>query len=60
MNKFPNLSYGVYVFSENQKYVANMPGLFAGVLITLLPGLILFIIFQNSIMEKVHLGGLKG
>lgn len=60
MNKYPNLSYGVYVFSENQKYVANMPGLFAGVLITLLPILILFIIFQNSIMERVHLGGLKG
>lgn len=60
MNKYPNLSYGVYVFSESQKYVANMPGLFAGVLITLLPILILFVIFQNSIMERVHLGGLKG
>ena len=60
MNKYPNLAYGVYAFSENQKYVANMPGLFAGVLITLIPVLILFFIFQNTIMEKVHLGGLKG
>lgn len=60
MNAYPNLSYGIYAFSENQKYVANMPGLFAGVLITLLPVLILFLIFQNTIMEKVHLGGLKG
>ena len=60
MNKYPNLAYGVYAFSENQKYVANMPGLFAGVLITLLPVLLLFFIFQNTIMEKVHLGGLKG
>lgn len=60
MNGYPNLSYGIYAFSENQKYVANMPGLFAGVLITLLPVLILFLVFQNTIMEKVHLGGLKG
>ena len=60
MNKYPNLAYGVYAFSENQKYVANMPGLFAGVLITIVPVLILFLLFQNTIMEKVHLGGLKG
>ena len=60
MNKYPNLAYGVYAFSENQKYVANMPGLFAGVILTLLPVLILFFAFQNTIMEKVHLGGLKG
>ena len=60
MNAYPNLSYGIYAFSENQKYVANMPGLFAGVLITLLPVLILFLVFQNTIMEKVYLGGLKG
>lgn len=60
MNQFPNLAYGVYAFSENQKSVANMPGLFAGVIITLIPVLVLFLIFQNTIMEKVHLGGLKG
>ncbi len=60
MNKYPNLAYGVYAFSENQKYTANMPGLFAGVIITLIPVLILFFVFQNTIMEKVHMGGIKG
>ncbi len=60
MNKYPNLAYGVYAFSESQKYTADMPGLFAGVLITLIPVLILFFLFQNTIMEKVHMGGLKG
>lgn len=60
MNEYPNLSYAVYAYSENQKYVANMPGLFAGVIITMLPALILYLCFQNTIMEKVHLGGLKG
>lgn len=60
MTKYPNLSYGVYAYSEISKYNANIPAYFAGVIISLLPVLTLFIVFQNSIMEKVHLGGLKG
>ena len=60
MTKYPNLSYGVYAYSEISKYNANIPAYLAGVIISLLPVLTLFIIFQNSIMEKVHLGGLKG
>ena len=60
MTKYPDLSYGVYAYSEISKYNANIPAYFAGVIISLLPVLTLFIVFQNSIMEKVHLGGLKG
>ena len=60
MTKYPNLSYGVYAYGEISKYNANIPAYFAGVIISLLPVLTLFVIFQNSIMEKVHLGGLKG
>lgn len=60
MDQYPNLAYGIYAYSEISKYKANTPAYFAGVLIALLPALILFAIFQNSIMEKVYLGGLKG
>jgi len=60
MTKYPNLSYGVYAYGEISKYNANIPAYFAGVIISLLPVLTLFVFFQNSIMEKVHLGGLKG
>ncbi len=60
MNAYPNLSYAVYAYEEIGKYTGNVPAYFAGVLISLLPILALFIIFQNTIMEEVHLGGLKG
>ncbi len=60
MNAYPNLSYAVYAYEEIGKYSGNIPAYFAGVLISLLPILVLFLIFQNTIMEEVHLGGLKG
>ncbi len=60
MNAYPNLSYAVYAYEEVGKYTGNVPAYFAGVLISLLPILALFVIFQNTIMEEVHLGGLKG
>lgn len=60
LKSFPTLSYGAYAYSEIAKYAANTPAYFAGVLISLLPVLILFGIFQNTIMEKVFIGGLKG
>lgn len=57
---YPTLAYGAYAFSEVGKYCANTPAYFAGVLISIIPILILFGCFQNTIMEKVHIGGLKG
>lgn len=60
MSKYPNLSYAVYAYEEIGKYSGNIPAYFAGILISLLPILILYLVFQNTIMEEVHLGGLKG
>lgn len=60
MNAYPNLSYAVYAYEEIGKYSGNIPAYFAGILISLLPILLLYLIFQNTIMEEVHLGGLKG
>ena len=60
MSQYPNLAYAVYALDSSSKYLDNYPSYLAGVLISLVPILALFIIFQNSIMEKVHLGGLKG
>lgn len=62
MTEYPNLSYALYAYENNTKYNSQLgkPAYFAGMLISLLPILILFMIFQNTIMEKVYLGGLKG
>ena len=59
MTDYPNLAYGTYAFSEMSKYAGNIPAYFAGVMLSLLPVLVLFVTFQNTIMEKVYFGGLK-
>ncbi len=59
MSMYPNLAYGAYTVSEAGKNQGNVPELFAGVMLSLIPILILFVAFQNTIMEKVYLGGLK-
>lgn len=62
MTDFPNLSYALYAYENSTKYNSGLgkPAYFAGLLIAILPTLTLFLIFQNSIMERVYLGGLKG
>ena len=60
MKEYPNLSYALYAYDEVKKYDANVPVYFAGVLVALIPVLALFFAFQNTIMERVYLGGLKG
>lgn len=58
MQKYPNLSFASYLFSNTN--TTEVPTFIAATFVSLMPILTLFIIFQNSIMEKVHLGGLKG
>ena len=61
MSELPTLSYGLYIYEQNMKYAGgNMPAYYAGVCIATLPCITLFIIFQNSIMQTVHFGGIKG
>ncbi len=60
MPKMPTLSYALYVYEQNMKYLGNQPVYFAGVFLAALPCIAMFLIFQNSIMQTVHLGGLKG
>ena len=60
MPLMPTLAYGLYVYESNMKYLGNQPVYFAGVLLAVIPCLVLFCIFQNTIMQTVHLGGIKG
>ena len=60
MTEYPTLAYGLYVYEELSKYNANKPVYFAGVVISMIPPMILYYGMQNTIMEKVHFGGLKG
>ena len=60
MDEMPTLAYGLYVFSERSKLAAQDIVYYAGVTIAAIPCLALFIIFQNTIMQTVHMGGIKG
>lgn len=60
LNKLPTLAFGLYAYERKITYTANHPVYFAGVIISMLPALILFAAFQNTVMESIQTGGLKG
>ena len=60
LEQLPTLSYGIYAYEQMAKYFANQPVYFAGVVLSIIPVVVLFICFQNSIMNNVSIGGLKG
>lgn len=57
---FPTLSSGLYQYESSMTRLLNMPVYFAGVILSALPVLVLFILFQDTIMNNVTAGGLKG
>lgn len=60
LEQMPTLSFGIFEYEQKTRYFANQPIYFAGVIISIIPVIILFILFQNSIMNNVTIGGLKG
>lgn len=54
------LATGLYTYEFNMQYEANQPLYFAGVFLSLVPVLTLFVCFQDTIMSKVYSGGIKG
>lgn len=60
LSDFPNLASGLYEYESNMMRLANYPVYFAGVLISTVPILFVFIAFQKTIMNNVVAGGLKG
>ncbi|MDR0426780.1 MAG: carbohydrate ABC transporter permease [Clostridiales bacterium] len=56
----PTISVGLFTLSENLKNTNNWTQMFAAVVMALVPILIVFLIFQNTIMTNTVAGGLKG
>ena len=56
----PTLAAGLYIFKDRMQYSMNLPAYFSGVVLSFIPTLILFIIFRETIMENVAVGGIKG
>ena len=57
---FPTITTGLYLYAETSKYSINYPVYFAGIMLTCIPTLLLFIFAQKKIMSNIAMGGLKG
>ena len=58
---YPNLAYGAYVYQNNAAvYAATMPEIMAGLVIVALPTVVIWLISQKFIVQKMTVGGLKG
>lgn len=60
LEKFPTLAAGLYFYQKELQFASNEPLYFAGALMCAVPVLVIFILFQNKVMESVTVGGLKG
>lgn len=60
LRDFPTLSAGLYVYQMQTMRKLNVPVLFAGLLLSVLPVIVLFVCFQNTMMDMTMAGGLKG
>ena len=61
MNKFPNLAYGLFAYKKASQYAEGAIGAyFAATILTGIPGVVLYSVFQNTIMKNIAIGGLKG
>lgn len=60
LKSYPTLASGLYMFQVMTTRNLNMPVLYAGLLMSAVPMLILFTFFSNKIMDMSLGGGLKG
>lgn len=57
---WPTLASGFYIYQIESARVLNYPVLFAGLFIAAIPVIVLYITFQNTLMDLNLGGGLKG
>lgn len=60
LQSYPTLSSGLYIFQLEMTRGINYPVLFAGLIVSVIPVVILFVCFQKTMMESMSVGGIKG
>ena len=58
--KIPTLSFGIYAFETRAVYMANQPIHMAACFVASIPSIVLFLFFQQQMMTKLTISGLKG
>ena len=56
----PTLMSGLYIYQSRMGRASNVPVMYAGIILSLLPVLLLFFIFQDKMMNLSLGGGIKG
>ena len=56
----PTVASGIYTLTNSLERDADWPALFAALILSFIPVLILFAIFSDRIMKNLSIGGLKG
>lgn len=61
MRNYPNLAYGLYLFSKESNYEKDSKAIyFCASIISLIPPIILYVCNQKKLLTNVTAGGLKG
>jgi ABC-type glycerol-3-phosphate transport system permease component len=57
---FPTIPTGLYIYGQTSEFNINYPVYFAGVMMSCIPALALYILMNGKIMSSMAMGGLKG
>ncbi|MBQ4268592.1 MAG: carbohydrate ABC transporter permease [Clostridia bacterium] len=60
MDKYPSIAHGLFEYQFTMQRSMDTPMYFAGLIVTSIPTVILYACFQDVILRKVNIGGLKG
>lgn len=60
LDQFPTVSLGIYQFETLMIYQSNYPVYFAAILLSSIPMIVIYSLFQKTILENTVAGGLKG
>ena len=61
LNEFPSLAYGMYLYQLNSNWSASgKVTYYAALVVTALPGVLMYTLFQNVIIKNMSVGGIKG
>lgn len=61
LNKYPSLSYGLFLFQKDALYIEEGETVFyAALVVSALPGVIIYCSMQNLVVKNLTVGGIKG
>ena len=60
LKSYPTLASGLYIFQMMTTRQQNIPVLFAGLILSAIPVVVLFALYSDKIMDLTLGGGLKG